>query len=305
MTASHEYQQVLETSHRVNWRLEDLVGAGKSLDFSRPLLPETFARTGTLSFLNEKERLLLNHIRTRGYLALFELVETFIVPLVSELSAELAGDEEGRASALDNFVVEEEKHRKLFVTVLREFDEHFPVRCGFIGPAEEICKTVLAHSRMSIMIATLGLEWMSQAHYVEAVHDDSNLDRQFKSLLRHHWLEEAQHAKLDTLVLLAMAKTATPDAVDAAIGEFFEIGSFLDGGLKAQTALDLAALEAAAGRSFAEHQRERFLEVQHQAQRWTFLGTAMSNKSFLKTIESITSAGARRIAEAAPAFSLN
>ncbi len=34
--------------------------------------------------------------------------------------------------------------------------------------------------------------------------------RMFKSLLRHHWMEEAQHAKLDTLIVEAIAARLTP-----------------------------------------------------------------------------------------------
>ena len=39
---------------------------------------------------------------------------------------------------------------------------------------------------------------MTQLHYLDSVKDDGDLDPLFKSLLRHHWMEEAQHAKLDT-----------------------------------------------------------------------------------------------------------
>lgn len=46
----------------------------------------------------------------------------------------------------------------------------------------------------------LHLEWMIQLHYVDSVRADEALDPQFCSLLRHHWMEEAQHAKLDTLI---------------------------------------------------------------------------------------------------------
>ena len=65
MTLSPSYHQVLENSHRVNWQLEDLVAQSEHLDFSRPFLPETFVRARPLQFLSERERLLLNHIRTR------------------------------------------------------------------------------------------------------------------------------------------------------------------------------------------------------------------------------------------------
>ena len=47
---------------------------------------------------------------------------------------------------------------------------------------------------------------MTQGHYVESVQNDQELDPQFKSLLKHHWMEEAQHTKLDTLMVEAIAR---------------------------------------------------------------------------------------------------
>lgn len=304
MTQPYDYNRVLETSHRVNWRLDDLLAESRSLDFSRPFLPETFVRAKPLEFLDDRERLLLNQIRTRGYLALFELVESFIVPFIAK-HAQTPAEDAARAPALSNFVEEEEKHRKLFTEVLRHFDAKFPTRCAFIGPADAICQEVLRHCPVAVTIATLGLEWMSQGHYVESVRDDSDLDPHFKSLLRHHWVEEAQHAKLDTLLLQSMTRRLSPQAIEIAIDEYFEIGAFLDGGLKQLAAFDLQALESAAGRTFSDSEREKFLEVQHRAQQWTFLGCAMGNQNFLKALASVSDAAARRVQEAAASFTFH
>lgn len=305
MTAPHGYQQVLETSRRVSWRLEDLVGDDRRLDLSRPLLPETFARTRELDFLGARERLLLNQIRARGYLGLFELVESFIVPFLASIETEGTAGDAFRRPALHNFALEEEKHRRLFTAVLGQFDAAFPVRCGLIGPAGAIRDQILNHGTMGIVIAILALEWMSQGHYLESVRDDQDLDAHFKSLLRHHWLEECQHARLDALLLQALADQATPRAIDAAVDDFLDIGAFLDGGLKQQASFDLQSLEAAAGRGFSDSERARFLEVQYQAQRWTFLGSAMRNPNFLRVVSSVCGAAATRIRLASVPFAFH
>jgi hypothetical protein len=39
---------------------------------------------------------------------------------------------------------------------------------------------------------------MTQRHYTESIKDARELDPQFKSMLHHHWMEEMQHAQLDT-----------------------------------------------------------------------------------------------------------
>ena len=43
-------------------------------------------------------------------------------------------------------------------------------------------------------------------------------------------------------------------------------------------------------------------EQQHQAQRWTFIGSGMSHPNFLGTVQQLSPASAKRLAEIAPAF---
>ncbi len=299
------YQRLLETSRRVNWRLEDLLGEGMRLDFTRPFLPETFAQTEPLVFLGPAEKLKLNQIRARGYLALFELVETFVVPFISGQSNDGKQADPFRAPALRHFIDEEQKHRELFSAVLREFDSEFGTPCGLIGPAAEICRTILLHGPLAVTIAILGLEWMSQGHYLGSVKDNQDLDPQFRSLLKHHWIEEAQHAKLDGLVLKSLAQRSSPQDIATAIQEYFEIGSFLDTGFFQQAELDLESLERAIGRRLSQDERRQFLDVQHGALRWTFLGSAMGNRNFLAVLASVSDEAAARVEQAAKSFTLS
>jgi hypothetical protein len=305
MPALSNYQRLFETSQRVNWRLEDLLGEGRRLDFTRPFLPETFARTEPLGFLNAAEKLKLNQIRARGYLALFELVETFVVPFIAGQSNDGNQADPFRAPALRHFIEEEQKHRELFSAVLREFDGEFGTPCGLIGPADEICRAILLHGPLAVTIAILGLEWMSQGHYLGSVKDNQDLDPQFRSLLKHHWIEEAQHAKLDGLIVKSLAESSSPEGVAIAIQEYFEIGSFLDAGFFQQTELDLESLERAIGRCLSQDDRRQFLDVQHGALRWTFLGSAMGNRNFLAVLASVSDEAAARVEQAAKSFTLS
>lgn len=296
------YQTLFETSRRINWQVDDIIGADKRLDFSKPFLPESFARTAPLRFFTPSERLALNHIRAFGYLSMFELVETFILPFVTEQAVEEADDDPFRAPALQQFASEEAKHIALFKTFRREFRVGFGVECGFIGPADTIGHAVLAHTPLAVAIVVLGIEWMSQGHYVESVKDDQDLDPQFKSLLKHHWMEEAQHAKLDGLILEEMARKCSAEDIARALDEYFQIGAFIDAGLKQQTALDLNSFERAVGRTLPADHRAAFLETQHQALRWTFLGSAMCNQNFLRAIERLGAEARERIELSATEF---
>lgn len=296
------YQRLLETSQRINWAVEDLIGRGQRLDFSRPFLPESFARVQELTFLSPREQLTLNHIRAHGYLAMFELVERCILPFINAHVPSTGDQDRWRTPALAQFAAEEVKHIELFVAFRREFAEGFGMECGFIGPAEDIGAAVRAHGELGLAIFVLGIEWATQRHYLESVRDDQTLDAQFKSLLRHHWLEESQHAKLDAMVFAELAARATPAELDAAIDDFLDIGGFIDGGLRQQAELDLASFEAATGRTLSPDDRTRFLDRQLQAMRWTFLGSALVNEGFLGAIGEATPAGRARIEDVAPVF---
>lgn len=295
------YETLLEISKRVNWRIDDIVGGDKPFDFSKALLPETFARTGLLPFLTAEERLTLNHVRSRGYLALFELVEQFVEPFVSqEASAE--SSDRFRSLALMQFAREETKHMELFRRVLKDLDDELGVACGLIGPAEDIKRAVLSHNALAVLVLTLHLEWMSQGHYVESVKDDEGLDPQFKSLLKHHWMEECQHARLDGLMLQELAAGKNAGEIEKVIGEYLEMVEFFDGGFREQAKFDLATFELAADRKLSDDERESFTDVQHQALRWTFLGSAMQNRNFLGALKVLGGSVSDRVRNAAAVY---
>ena len=292
------YDTLLEISKRVNWRIDDIANKDKRFDFSKPFLPETFARTSRLPFLSADDRLTLNHVRARGYVALFELVEQFVEPFVLQESKTESADS-SRAAALEQFAREETKHRELFRRVLKDLDDELGATCEVIGPAEDIRRAILGRDPLAVLILTLALEWMSQGHFVESIRDDDGLDPQFKSLLKHHWMEECQHARLDGLMLHEMAARKSAAEIEKAVDEYLALVNFFDGGFKAQTQLDLSGFEAVRGNELTNSERETFLEAQHQALRWTFLGSAMRNRNFLAALADLGQGVSERVSEAA------
>ncbi len=43
-THGYTYEGAREASERVHWKVEDLIGGDKHLDFSKPFMPDYFAR---------------------------------------------------------------------------------------------------------------------------------------------------------------------------------------------------------------------------------------------------------------------
>src|SRR5688572_14085242 len=178
------------------------------------------------------------------------------------------------ATTLLQFASEEAKHIHLFISFRTEFEAGFGMTCPVIGP-EDIAKAVLAHEPLSVALLIHQVEWMTQSHYVDSVHDDRDLDPLFRSLLKHHWMEEAQHAKLAMLMVEALAEGRGVAELVRATEGYLMIGGMFDAALKTQTELDLGSFEQAVGRRLGPADRDMFISQQHQANRWTYLGSGM------------------------------
>lgn len=301
-TTNYDYRETLVASQRINWRIEDIIGGDKKLDFTKPFMPESLARIEKLNFLNAEEKLVLNQIKGHTYLQVFGLVEEFILPFVLDHVRPSLDKDDYRVRAFLQFASEEAKHIQLFKAFTKEFHNNFPSRCEVIGPPSVVATAILVHQPLAVALAILLIEWMSQIHYTDSIKDNRDLDAQFKSLLKNHWIEEAQHAKLDTLMVESLAEGMTEAEIEAAVDEFLEIGGFLDEGMRQQTIFDLESFERATGRKLTENEREEFLGIQHQSNRWTYIGSGLTHPRFLETLGKLSETQRKRIEEVAPVF---
>ena len=210
--------------------------------------PRASPAPAALTALAPAEQRTLNHIAAHQYLRIFGIVEEFILPFLLDHARPALRDDDWRVRALLQFAGEEAKHIQLFKRFREAFERGFPVECEMIGPSEAIGAEVLRHDPLAVGAGHPDDRMDDPAHYLGSIRDDGDLDPLFKSLMRHHWIEEAQHAKLDTLIVDALAEGRSEAEIDRAIDEFFEIGTFLDDGLQAQAGFNLDALETAIGR---------------------------------------------------------
>jgi hypothetical protein len=294
------YEATLASSLRAQWQLDDVLREDQELDFNRNFLPESLARTASVNGLNAFEQKTLNQIAAHEYLVMFGVVEEFILPFLLDHARPHLMDDDWRVRALLNFASEEAKHIHLFKRFHAAFVRGFPVECQMIGPSEAIGAEILRHDPLAVGLVILMIEWMTQQHYLGSIKDNGDLDPLFKNLLRNHWVEESQHAKLDTLIVDALAEGRSEAEIDKAIDEVFEIATFLDGGLKAQAEFNVEALERAISQTVLN--RDEIIAQQHQAARWTYIGSGLVHERFKATLRSISPRAAERIAEAAPVF---
>lgn len=302
MQQQYSYQAALAMSEGIRWRVEDIIGGDRRLDFTRPFMPEPLARVEDLGFLTPYEQRTLNQIRGNAYLCIFGLVEEFILPFVIDHARPQLRGDDYRVRALLQFAGEEAKHIQLFKCFRQDFERGFGTPCAVIGPPEEIARAVLSHDALAVALTILHIEWMTQRHYVESIREDRQLDPQFKNLLLHHWIEEAQHAKLDTLMIEALCEGRSEGQILRAVEEYLQICGQLDDGLAQQVEFDMKSLMRATRRTLTEDEKSEFRRVQLGANRWTYLGSGMTHDNVLATLAKLSPAARTRVERAAPAF---
>jgi hypothetical protein len=302
MSHAYTFEAALAAAERVSWRVDDVFRADRPLDFQRPFLPESLARTAELTFLTASQLRALNHIRAHFYLHFLGLAEEFILPFVLDQARPMLHDGGVRTRALLQFALDEAKHIDLFKRFRAAFERGFGMRCAVVGPAREVARSVLSHHPLAVALAILHIEWMTQRHYLDSVREGDGLDPQFKSLFKHHWLEEAQHAKLDTLMVEQIAASSRPDELAHMVDGYLRIIGLIDGLLARQVAHDLDSFVAATGRALGHDERLEFARAQLRALRWTFLGSGMTHPDFLATLGGLKPDACARVIEIAPSF---
>jgi hypothetical protein len=303
VSQARSYEQILRTSERVNWHLAEVV-ASLEFDFNRPFLPERIAATNSLSALSSEERLKLNQIRGHGYAHLFLFVEEFIVPLTAQLSIAHTHTDPIAMRVMLRFSEEELKHQELFLAVKAKLQKGFRSPLRGIEGRVEIADVVMQRSQLAVTLLTSMLEWITQRHYLEcfraaATRTDQRLDAGFSEVFRLHWVEEAQHAKLDTLELRRMAADATTEERERAVDEMLELCEAFDGLLGKQAELELDDLDVARGRRMGAEERSSTHAKLHAAYRWAFFVAGMDHPIFQQVVAELApEAGPKKLERA-------
>lgn len=302
VATAYSYQECLDNSKRVSWREED-VFAGKHFDFSKRFLPNRLSGVDDIACLNDDEKRTLNQIMGNAYCHLFAFVEEFIIPMVMREALKHTYGDEVRLRSLLRFAEEELKHQELFRRSMTLFEEGFDTECGLIPGREAVARVVLSKSPLAVLYLTTVIEWFTQLHYVEHVRDEGDLDELFRDLLKFHWVEEAQHAKLDTLLIDEVAENTTPDEREAAVDELLELGGAVDELLSKQIGLNIETLERATGRTFTDAEKDEITKRTQHAWRWTFLVSGLEHPNFTKVVNALTTRGPDKIKAAVAALS--
>ena len=302
VTHSYNYEDVLANSKKVAWT-EDEVLDGRGFDLSKRFLPNSLSGVDGISSLNEDEKRQLNQIMGNAYLHLFAFVEEFIVPTVTEAWVDAPYGDEVRQRSLVRFSEEELKHQALFRRSIALFNEQFGATPPLIPGREEVAAVVRSKSKLGVLLLIDIIEWFVQVHYTEHVLDKTELDGLFRDLLKHHWLDEAQHAKIDTMLIAETVEGMPMADREAAIDEVIELGGAIDGLLQQQIAMNIDALETVTGRAFSQAERDEITAETLKAWRYTFLVSGLEHPNVVKLVEEMTVEGPAKIRAVAEALS--
>ena len=201
------------------------------------------------------------------------------------------------------FAEDESKHQELFRRSTALFEKGFGVRCGLIPAREEVARVVLSKSRLCTYLLTSMIEWFTQTHYIEHIRDRGELDGLFRDLIKYHWMDEAQHAKIDSLLIDEITTEISEEDRESAVDELIELGGAIDGLLSQQADLDLGSLEKAIGRALSDREKAEIKKSTHRAYRWTFLVSGLEHPNFVKIVGELTRRGPAKLEAVAHAMS--
>lgn len=302
LSHNYSYSEVLQNSLKVAWT-ERQVLDGRDFDYSKRFLPNRLSGVDGIRSLNQGEKLKLNQIMGNAYLHIFAFVEEYIIPQALEAAEKDIYGDETRLRTLLRFAEDESKHQALFRKSSALFEKGFGVRPGLIPGREAVARVVLSKSRLTSYLLTSMIEWFTQLHYVEHVKDGSELDGLFRDIVRYHWMDEAQHAKIDSLLIDEIIQEIGDEDRETAVDELLELGGAVDGLLSQQADLDLVSLEAAIARTLSADEKEEIKEKTLRAYRWTFLVSGLEHPSFVQIVSELTRRGPEKLKAVARALS--
>lgn len=292
------WSRILVISRKAQFSVDEVLPPGTRFDFRKPFLPTALTGVESLPWLDEKLRLTLGHVRAHTYLSLFGLVEEFILPFVAQHAQGAASGHE-RTQALFGFAAEEAKHIQLFERFRATFTAGAGRELGVIGPARAIAIAVLARPALSVALLVLHIEWLTQRHWIESVRGEGGLEPTFAELLRVHWMEEAQHARMDDLLVRELAAGASAAELEEGVGGYFDLLTTLGGALQDQARLDVESFGELSGRALASGERDELTRAQLTVLRRSFLLDGMTHPAFTRTFGAIAPTFSERLTDAA------
>jgi hypothetical protein len=284
------YAKCVEVSKRIRWDIDRDVIRGRHFNRADKFLPDGLSLLDRISFLQDKDRLLLSQIQGRTYANMFGLVERFIGAKMLEVSRDHWLGDQVALEAVVRFTEEELKHQELFRRIEQLASKDMPEGYCFVPQPNEVAAFVLGKSTWAILALTCHIELFSQIHYRESIHSDGGLSPLFRDVFFFHWKEESQHAIIDELEWMREDRKLDADARDAAVNDLIALVAGVDGLLQMQAQADTDYFaQIAGGASYTPTQIGEIKNRMLAAYRWQYIVSGVMEPRFSKILASVIS----------------
>lgn len=293
---NYDYQQCVANSEKISWKLDEVIPKDTKLDFTKTFLPSGLFYSDSLNFLNNDEKLKLNQIMGNSYLNLFHFVEEYIIAeTIEHAQGEMFSGNSSNMRALLRFSDEEIKHQLLFERYRELFQLNFGSVPKVLEGAVQVAGIILSKNPLAVVAVTLHLEIITQFHYTESVKGNTEIDPTFSRVLKYHWLEEAQHAKVDALELRKLVLNADMKQIEQMFDDYLFIIQAFDGLLTSQAEMDFESLSERFKKQFSEIEKEKIIASQLKSYRNDFIICGLNNEMFMNIMKEISSESFNKI----------
>jgi len=280
--ASHA--KVIEVSKRVRWDIDRDVIRGRGFDRTRAFLPAGLSLVNELPFLSAADKRLLSQVQGRSYAYIFGLVERFIAAKVMQLGQAHALGDQVAMEAMVRMTDEEMKHQAMFRRLEAMMAADMPAGYTQTADANAVAQAVLAAPTWAVLALTLDIELFTQAHYRASIEPDSQICPLWKDVFLYHWKEEAQHAILDEIELMAENGKLDAAGRDAAVDALIALVGAVDGIVQAQASADARYFCTVAGRGFHDAELEQVHATVLKAYRWQYIVSGVMEPRFQQVL---------------------
>lgn len=289
---TYSYEDCLKTALRVNWKIDDLL-KGHHFNPEKRWLPPKLSACESVRWLTEEEKRKLTHVEMGAYAHLFGYVEEFITPKMVKLADEHESSQPIAFQALTNFAAEEIKHMTLFHRMRQMVNETLGVDLKLLEDEKSVAHFVLSKNELAVLLLIACIEWFTQYHYQSAIKEAGDLDELTKKVFQAHWMEEAQHAKMDHNEAIQLFDKMDQMQRKQAVSDLIELLQAVDGLLQKQSAYDVENFIAYAGHKLNQEEQEELYQAILKTKRWVFMESGVTHPNFIETFNYVTTPSQR------------
>jgi hypothetical protein len=194
------------------------------------------------------------------------------------------------------------KHQQLFRRTEEVLEASCGHRFGRYFDKEQVRLTsfvdaVLAYPLLPRFLLLAAFEFGTQRHYVESVRTPNGAasDPLYVDVLKHHWIEESQHVKLDILEAARLAAGMTSEEISRAFDDVLGLGGLIGETFAGQVEPELATFVTVTGRVLPKPETTALRDALNQSLQAIVAGVSLTHPDFKQIALELSKEGAAKL----------